>query len=196
MLTTAELVDKVQAYLGLGADEATAVLTDMVNGAKDIITRYLGYKIFEEQDTYTEVYDGESREYLELDHVPLVSVTSLHDDINRLYQADSLIAVGDYVLLLEEGTIRLDGFNFYDGVHNVRVVYVGGYDTLPAGVVQAVVQGVAAWYNKGSMGGDGVVSERLGDHSVTFEHGMAGYPARVFPAGVLSGLGLYRRIAV
>lgn len=81
----------------------------------------------------TEYFDGTGQDFIIVKHVPIASVTSLYDDANRSYGADTLIDATDYVFYADRGIIQLDGSTFGKGLKNIKAVYKGGYtaSTIP-----------------------------------------------------------------
>jgi len=96
---------------------------------------------------------------------PLISVTSLHQDSDRVFDASSLIAAADYftgsltVELYEDG----DTVSFDPGQRTVQLIYVAGYATIPEGLVSAAGLLCAAIFNRRK--GTGRSSESLGNFS-------------------------------
>lgn len=92
-----------------------------------------------ETATYTEYYDGNGQRSLLLKEYPVVSITTVHDDVDRAYGASTLIDASDIVVREAVGELIYDGGTFGMGIKNVKVVYVAGYTSIPADVRQAVV---------------------------------------------------------
>lgn len=96
----------------------------------------------------TEYYDGDGRATLLLREYPINSITSIHDDPDRAYGAETLIDSADYTMPNAglDGMVKGDGIIFGAGVENIKVVYNGGYSTLPADLVSAAEMMVMADY--------------------------------------------------
>ena len=76
----------------------------------------------------TEYFSGDgSTDFVIVKRVPIASITTLHDDPDREYNSDDLIAAADYTYYADEGRIQLDGIRFLKGLNNVKVTYKGGY---------------------------------------------------------------------
>lgn len=99
-----------------------------------------------EQATVTEYHDGECSNRILLDEYPVASVTSVHDDVDRVYGADALIDAADYVCRIKTGELIYENGCFADGINNVKVVYVAGYATVPRDIKLACVKLAAANY--------------------------------------------------
>ena len=76
----------------------------------------------------TEYYDGGAFGSIITNQKPIISVTSVHDDVIHAYDATTLVAATDYVILADEGIIQLYDGSFHKGVKNVKVIYTAGYD--------------------------------------------------------------------
>lgn len=96
----------------------------------------------------TEYYNGELSDTLLLNEYPVNSITSIHDDNDRSYGADTLISSDDYVLINGglDGIVKLDGAILGDGLNNVKIIYNAGYTTLPGDLVSACEMLIMADY--------------------------------------------------
>lgn len=134
-----------------------------------------------EKATVTEYYNGGSvwsewgtsapswRCKLMVDRPPIVSVTSIWDDPLRVYGSDTLIAASKYVVDdADAGLIVLDGMRFQGGLKNVKVTYVGGFETIPFDLEQAAIEMVWAAREKGTHMLIGVRSRSIADGNVQF----------------------------
>lgn len=77
-------------------------------------------------------YNGDGSGRLFVNHFPIVSVTSLYDDLNRDFTSTYLKASTDYVIWRDEGMIQLLtdavlGSSFSLGIQNVKLIYTAGY---------------------------------------------------------------------
>ena len=130
--------------------------------------------------THTEYHDGGGNVDLRIDNPPIVSVTSIHDDLDRSFAAASLLAAADYVWLstADEGIIRrvssVSGNStrgrWGDGVDNVKIIYVGGWSasTVPPGLLRVVFRFIAEAHNRTKQHGDGRSSVSLGSEKVSW----------------------------
>ena len=112
---------------------------------------------------YTEIKSGPAqRTCLWVAETPLLSVASLHDSLDRTYGDADLIDPENYVFW-ENGKIELVIGSFATGVKNLKVIYQGGYQTIPDMLAKAV-----AWkcgYLLERSGPDaGFESELIGDY--------------------------------
>jgi len=80
-----------------------------------------------------EYHDGTGKSRIFTFHKPIISVTSLYDDIERSFGSDTLFASTDYVIFKNEGIIQLsaesvNGTAFSKGIANIKLTYTAGYD--------------------------------------------------------------------
>jgi uncharacterized phiE125 gp8 family phage protein len=129
-----------------------------------------------------------------LNDFPIISLTSVTilDDDGSYYA----IATDQFRLEARLGIVQFKPnadaeFRYFpEAFHNVTIVYVAGYATLPADIKQAVRVAVAAMYGDGQAD-PGMESESLGAYSYTRRGERQGLP----PAA-LSLLAPYRKEAI
>jgi len=174
--TTVALVSLTNAKAYLKIPTATtsedAILINLVNEASVKVSDYIGRNML--TGTKTEYYNGEGVGKLRLKNFPITAVTTLHDDTEREFGADTLIDASDYYLHADEGMIELlDGVAFVAGQLNVKVVYVAGYAlaSIPYAIQDAVKRWVADAYMRYNNRRHGVQSESIGDKTITFSVG-------------------------
>jgi len=158
---------KVKEYLGITGTADDTLLTDLLTRLQEAADSYLDRKI--EQASYTEQYDGDGTDRLLTRQWPIISVTSVYDDVDRVFGSDALIAAADYVVYKDRGIIQLDGLTFASGIQNVKVIYSAGYGTVPTDLVQALIELIAARFRQKEM--QGLKSLSLGAYSISFDPG-------------------------
>ncbi len=101
----------------------------------------------------------------------VVSITSVHEDADRAYGSDTLIAATDYYLkgnvlyLYQDGTTVA----FENGERTVKVVAQGGYSDIPQ-LLQKAATMLAVWiYGLGDRMRSNTASESVGGHTVSFK---------------------------
>lgn len=97
--------------------------------------------------TVTEYHKGDGTPSIVLRRPPVNSVTSIHIDSDRLWASDSAIDSDDITISDEiEGMVILNGdyFDRDSEIENVRVIYNGGYSTIPADLERCVLR-LCAW---------------------------------------------------
>jgi uncharacterized phiE125 gp8 family phage protein len=141
MLTT---LPKLKTFLGIDTNDDDDKLYQHLKSA-DAFFKSETQRTFE-QTTYTEYYDGDGSDELFIDHYPIISVTSIYDDLDRDYEAEDVFEDDDYMIYEDQGMIKLDDTYFQDGSKNVKITYSAGYAAIPNDIQMAVVQLAAAAY--------------------------------------------------
>jgi len=145
-----------------------------------------------EQATVTEYHSTRAGQTtLRLRQYPVASITSLHDDVVRVYGADTLLAASDYVLTdPKAGIVQLDGITFDEGLNNVKAVYPGGFASGTkerALLEQAAIELLWLARDKGDKGLLGLQSRSIADGRVdTFNSD--------WPAGIKEILEGFRKV--
>lgn len=139
--------DDVKDYLGLDDNtEQDAYLADLILLVTSEVENYCGRTFA--SATFTEYFDGVFQDSLNLKNYPITSITSIHDDGDRVYGDSSLISSSDYVYYADEGIVKFDSV-LSGGNKSVKVVYVAGYATIPSDLKLAIIKRVAAEYIEG-----------------------------------------------
>lgn len=97
--------------------------------------------------TVTEYHNGRGTEKIFVRRPPVNSVSSIHVDSDRVFGSDTQIDSDDVVISDEvSGLITLNGdvFDKDPFVENVRVIYNGGFSTIPADLERCVLR-LCAW---------------------------------------------------
>jgi len=97
--------------------------------------------------TVTEYYEGDGSCELLLRRAPVNSITSIHIDSDREWSSDTAID-SDNIIISDtiEGLVTLNG-DYFDkglGIENVRVIYNGGYTTIPGDLERNALR-LCAW---------------------------------------------------
>lgn len=116
------------------------LLEDLINYNTDLFHKYCGWEQFKSK-TYTEYQDGIGINSLYVYNYPIISVTSIHDDVNWSYGADTLIDSSSYKIV-DEKYIVLKDTTFMKGTQNIKIVYVAGYATIPGDLKKACIKEV------------------------------------------------------
>lgn len=160
------VVSDVKSYLGLSDSSHDALLASLIAAASEAIENYCRRRFATMQ--YTEYRDGSDSALLLLDHSPIQSISEIRESANRDFERADPLDEEDYVFYAHEGLLLRTSGIFPEGLRNVRVTYTAGYAAVPADVQHACVALVAAWFNRGHQGGDGLESEQLGDYSARY----------------------------
>lgn len=133
MVTQAEktlvTLEEVKEFLSITDDNSNTILGRLCVQISDFICKQANRKFL--KAAYTEYFNGGTginkvflREY------PVASITTVHDDPDRVYGDDALLDSDDYVVDGDTGILYFDTF-VSKGLRNIKVVYEGGYDPIP-----------------------------------------------------------------
>jgi len=136
-----------------------------------------------------EYYDGSGSETLALARYPILSVTSVHVDSSRFFEDSSLIPSSSYVFDRAGHLRLLPGLSgspatWAKGIHNVKVRYRGGYETVPPDLKEAAILWAASIFHRRRA--VGITNETLGGYT-------AAYSQREMPPEAAAILKLYRQ---
>jgi uncharacterized phiE125 gp8 family phage protein len=147
-------VQDVNSFLGIKVNTEDHLILPLLQSAQKEAENYCNQKF--EGAEFTEYYNGEGNDCLIVDIAPIVSITSIHDDLDREYNSDDLIDSDDYTFDADAGIIWLDGLIFAKGIKNIKVVYKAGYGSgyadLPYDLKQALIYLTSAMYLEGQAG--------------------------------------------
>jgi uncharacterized phiE125 gp8 family phage protein len=126
---------EAKQYLDITDSESDAIVAALINSCSEWVVGHIGRKLLSE--TLTEYYHGDGSSLLMLNRRPVVSITSIHVDGNRLWDSTSEVASSDYQLDKQAGMIRAWNLfgNWVCGTSNIRVIYVAGYTAGPTGTM-------------------------------------------------------------
>lgn len=113
----------------------------------------------------TEYHDGAGHDTIRLRDWPVVSVASIHESADQVWDGTTLVASTDYIVDSRLGRIiKKSGVRFDRHPLSVRAVYTAGYATIPADLEMACLElCVAKWRRRSN---EGVQSKQLGDGSI------------------------------
>ncbi len=130
-----------------------ADLTSLIARVEGYIARYLGFPLSDsatsytlDQSTYTIYADGSmyGLEYvLQSPIKPIISITSIHSDVDRVYGSNTLIGSSQYEIDKELGRVILDDTSpdtFDRGFRAIKIVGSFGFSTSnpPSDLVHAI----------------------------------------------------------
>jgi hypothetical protein len=181
----------VKAFKNITASEHDAELLRLIPTVDQFVKNYCNRPTLEQAaiTEYHSAREGQTR--LKLKQYPVASITSIHDDVDRVYGADTLLSASDYVLTdPEAGIVELDGCSFRGGLNNVKAVYPAGYapgsDQLDL-LEQAAIELIWLARDKGDKALLGLQSRSIADGRVdTFNTD--------WPAGVQAILEQFRKV--
>lgn len=184
-----------KAYLRIPGSAEDDYLTILINTATERIEGFTDRKL-KKRTGLTEFLDGTGTPDIILNELPIVTLTSVFVDLQRVFGADTALDLDDVIVSSEEGRISLEGDGlgtvlasvvFPRGTKIVKVVYDAGLETIPNDLRLACMKVVAMDYARSREGGDGVSAEAIGGRSVSWIDGM--------PQEIAQILRRYRRAA-
>ena len=116
----------------------------------------------------TEYHDGTGSNLIILRQRPVNSVTSLHSDSARTFGTGALIATTDYQVYTNGGYIVVTSAGLDAGAKVIKVIYNGGYSTIPFDLKMACIELAVYLYEK-------YKSHRVGLKSVSNDAGSDTY---------------------
>lgn len=139
-------IDEVMYFLGI-ADPAEERLTDLINEASIWFNNECDRQL--KSRSQTEYHDYQYSPVLYLDHPPVSAVTLYtNSSIPRAYGTDDIIAADNYEIYTEDniGKLVLTNATFDFGRRTIKVVYTGGFSTIPADLKSGVLNLIGQWY--------------------------------------------------
>lgn len=120
------------------------LIEDLIDRVTQLFETYCGITSFKAAD-YTEYIDGQSDKYIFPKNTPINSVTSIHDDTDWVWGANELLDASDYRIVDEKYVVYNSGV-FSLGEQNIRIIYNGGFTTIPLDLKQACIEEVMTRY--------------------------------------------------
>jgi hypothetical protein len=144
------LADEPELERWLGEDLTTPLAESILNQSSALIENYLGRHIIT-RGSITEYHSfrvDDSELYTR--QWPLISVASVHEDLNREYSADDLLTVNsDYIVVLPPGKLQRiisstgGEQSWLLGFRAIKVIYQAGYadrDAVPEAIKDVVLR--------------------------------------------------------
>ena len=158
----------LKTYLKITHSNDDTTLEDLINEASDIIEQYCDRAF--KAATVTEYVNGVTTGKIIPRLYPINSITSIAYASGDLDNPtwNLLESETDYILDQYSGIVNVGGM--FAGTRNYRIIYNGGYATLPDDVVRACKIIAAAEYNRSSS--DGAKSENIVGSSISWEEGI------------------------
>lgn len=161
-------VAQAKTFSGVTSSDFDTEIEEIVNAAAGFMRGYTGRRLVIDAagTTLTEYHDGQGFGHHTLypREWPVNSVTTLHVDYNRDFGANTLIDSSGFIIDQDNTAIRLfapaatTGYApsyFGRGVRNIKLVYNGGYVTVPEDLRTAAKMIVEAWIEDSSIDGLG-----------------------------------------
>ena len=128
-LARGNLLQTEEAQQTLGITSSTpanaTALQSFINAISAFVSREIKRPV--KETTATEYLDGLGGKSLNTINYPIITLTSVHDDLGRTYGSTSEITEGtDFDADYDSGILRRRQSTFGDGTRNVQVVYLYG----------------------------------------------------------------------
>lgn len=126
-------VAELKIWLGIGSDDYNMNLDMTIESVSLMMESYCRTNLMKRSTATTEYRDGDGTDTIFTYHVPIVSITSIHDDTGRTYGSNTLIDSGDYVfydrkIVLTNGTFQHGGGA---SSKNIQLIYFNGRAVAP-----------------------------------------------------------------
>jgi hypothetical protein len=147
---TYALADEGDLELKLGEKLSTERAESILNRSSALVENFLGRHIITRGalTEYHSFHDGDSDLYTR--QWPIISVTSVHEDLNREYAAGDLLTVNtDYIIVTAAGKLQRivsstgGERSWLLGFRAIKVIYEGGYadrDNVPEAISDVVLR--------------------------------------------------------
>lgn len=189
----------VKDYLNIQNSDHDILLKSLINRMSRSVETFCNRK-FKER-TFTEQHDGDGIDgVVYCDNPPLTALQTLADDPDRLFPSSTNFITADRVIYEDEGRIELvhgasstllptDKPVFTNSKQNIKIIYTGGFATVPSDIQMATTLWVAHEFifvfNKRM----GVTNRSVGDKDENFVE-----RTKTMPSDVESILRDYRLI--
>lgn len=129
--------DKFKDRINMSSESYDNIVDQMIESATREIEHYTSRKLrgrtYGANGLDADYYNGNGQSRLMTNQYPIISVTSLYDDLDRDFGSDTLKTSSDYYIFKDEGIIQLNldavlGTVFEKGNANVKLIYTAGYD--------------------------------------------------------------------
>lgn len=144
---------ELKRFIGIEADDTDQddLLDDLISAVSEQAKLDTGRQL--ESSVITEYHVGDGTNRLMLNEWPVNSIASIHDDDDRVWDANDAIDTDDIQISNQvPGLIIYDGGYFTIGTtENIKVVYNAGYATIPADLKQAVKELCAYKYRSAKL---------------------------------------------
>lgn len=170
-------VANVKTFLGISVSTYDTLIEDLIDGCTDWIEKYCGGRRFfnDGSTAVTTYFDGGEVDRLKmrlfLPNFPILAITSVSYR-SGTYDSptwNAYSASSDYIRKDTTGELYFPG-GLPSGVQNIRVVYRGGYTTLPDDLIVACTRIVAKVFGKRKA--QGVLNESIGGGSLAWNESM------------------------
>lgn len=190
LLTLAE----TKSFLTVPSAETSseALIEGFINECSELIERYCG-RVFIKREL-TEKYSGHGGFELMPKSWPIVQITSLHDSVDRIFDATSLVDPANYETitneLAEPFLVQRYDSVFNRGLRNIKLVYQAGYnfEDIPSDIKLACKIAVAYYFNKQQQKDWTQAVKSKGDENISMIQGL--------PKSAVDILAVHKRLEI
>lgn len=161
----------LKLYLGISTGTTTydARLTDIINAVSWRFNAETGRKL--KARAITEYRDGDNSTFIFTNEYPINSNSTdieIYIDTERSYSTSDKVSSDDIVIYSTMGKIVLDDDSFDEGAQSVKIVYNGGYSTIPYDLQYAAKEYARLIKHREDSNNIGVRSESVEGGSITY----------------------------
>lgn len=160
----------VKEQLDIADASQDSLLERLINTASQLIEKYTDRVLV--QDTYTEFYFGRGSNQLMLRNYPAEKPTDLRIDNNAVFDVSAVIDTDDYDIDNGSMVSYVGSFPRASSRHNIKIVYLGGFATIPSDLEHASIELVEFLYERSSDRRIGVTSKSKRDETISFVQGI------------------------
>lgn len=125
--------EEARTALGQASGDANDATADQITRISNRLAIYTGRRDWGASTTSRTDYRSGGTRFLYLDYWPIVTITSIHDDDDHVFDSATLEDATNYYAQPGEdgkGIVYLETGAWTDGIANVKVVYTAGYATI------------------------------------------------------------------
>ena len=183
---------EAEIIIGSGIDtESITMVQEIITAASIWANNYTSRNLksraytLEDDDT---LYDGDGDNYIMLTQYPVTTLSSVYEDIDRVYGSDTLVDSDDYIIYARRGKLLFTDYNIGYGYQNIKVLYTAGYITVPKDLQNAVIALIQFWYDSYTGNRFGVKSTRSETKGLTYDPNI--------PPTVIKSFNPYKKVIV
>jgi hypothetical protein len=159
---------KLKERLGISHSDDDTLMATIITNVSAQVETYLNRETY--LTTYTEYFNVmPSQDMFQLRGFPVTSITTVHNDMDWVYGADTLLDPTEYTCYTDLGILAVDPNLLNYGQRALKVVYVGGmaastaaFMTAYPDVAEATIEQCAYQYNSRRHIGGQAVSGQAG----------------------------------
>lgn len=124
------------------------------------------------QAAKTDYHDGRGQNEILLTSIPVASISAIYFDVERVFDASTLVDADEYSFEPESGSVRFHKRRIPYGSKRVKVEYLAGYITTPAPVAYAAKLYVEWLYSHRDDRRMGITSKSKQEENVSYTHAL------------------------